>query len=604
MQDQQSSRFSDESLAAQLDPRTESPADALESPTGDAAHADELPPLDAYADEAATFFIDRHGKRHELDPLPGSIPPNPQRVPTDYSGLPHRSILIETAHGDWPDPIDPFQARSIPSFNPDWVPPVLANFVLDQASVTGFDPGMLAMQCIITAAGVVSDEIQVRVRPNQRWTESARLWGVVIGSPSCGKSPGLNIAMSQVKKINSRVIEAAKHRKADYDLQLKVYEAQEKAYIQALAKGEPAKKPVRPDRPAENQVYVDDITKDAISEALRGSMRGLLLRKDELAGWIEGFDGYTAQRGNERQTWLELYNGGEPPINRIGRGNMVIENWSACIIGGIQPDALMRLAGRLNMAEDGLLQRFIPYWSQDRADEIDKAENYECVRKWADVLEKLYELRPSLEYCYFHPDAQAIRREANDWIASINRRVELPPAMPEFMAKWGSMLPRLALTFHCIEAAAAQLEAVPPEISFDTMARAWRFMHECTYHHALEMYALVSNSSGSKNPIANVCSAILAREMSGFDLTTLSKYCHSYKNAPRPAKQEILVALIEAGWIRGIGNPDKTTKTVTRFAVNPRVFEGKFEARLQYEKTRRADQAGRFDPRPDSAAQD
>ncbi len=563
-------------------------ADSEGNPVGEDTQAP-FPPLEAYLDEPDSYYVNEHGILTIEEGKPAHL-----RVAIDNTGLSHRSLPVEKVYGDWPQPSNPFEGRLIPAFKPDWMPEVLADFAMDQAECTGFDAGMLALQCVIVAAGLASDEITVRVRPNQRWLESPRLWGMIIGSPSCGKSPSLNIAMREAKRLNNKIIEETRARKADYDLQMKVYEAQEKAYIAALTKGEPAQKPMKPDRPADNQVYVDDITKDAISEALRGSYRGVLLRKDELAGWIEGFDGYTGNKGNERQVWLELYNGGERPINRIGRGNMVIENWSASIIGGIQPDALMRLAGRLNMAEDGLIQRFLPYWALDKRDESDRAENYDYVRRWESCLSRLYAMRCSLDHIVMSEGAQRVRQEANDWIKKINRAVEQPPAMPEFLAKWGSMLPRLALVYHCIESADAVREAVDGELSEETMRRAWRFLHEGIYHHAREMYLLVSGTSGSNAPLKSVCAAILANDMQGFDRTELSQKCSTYRTAIRAKKEEIIFSLIEGGWIRGLGNPDKVTKQVGRFAVNPLVFDGRFERRRAYEKTLRAERLERM----------
>ena len=51
-----------------------------------------------------------------------------------------------------------------------------------------------------------------------------------------------------------------------------------------------------------------------------------------------------------------MYNGGQAVLDRVLRGQVFIENWSACILGGIQTDPIRRIAA--DAVDDGLLQRF------------------------------------------------------------------------------------------------------------------------------------------------------------------------------------------------------------------------------------------------------
>ena len=61
--------------------------------------------------------------------------------------------------------------------------------------------------------------------------------------------------------------------------------------------------------------------------------------------------------GADRGFWLQAFDGGPYTVDRIGRGETHIRNFSVSLIGGIQPARLAELHG---LTSDGLLQRFLP----------------------------------------------------------------------------------------------------------------------------------------------------------------------------------------------------------------------------------------------------
>ena len=96
------------------------------------------------------------------------------------------------------------------------------------------------------------------------------------------------------------------------------------------------------------------------SELLRDNPRGILLNRDELAGWFCNLD----KDGHEgdRAAFLEAWNGdGAFTFDRIGRGTVRIEAMCVSILGTIQPGVI---AAHINGAlsggngDDGLAQRF------------------------------------------------------------------------------------------------------------------------------------------------------------------------------------------------------------------------------------------------------
>jgi hypothetical protein len=73
------------------------------------------------------------------------------------------------------------------------------------------------------------------------------------------------------------------------------------------------------EEPVRRRVLLDDFTAEKIAEILthQPNHRGLVVMRDELAGWLEGFDRYRPKGGGDRELYLEAYNGGRKIVDRI-----------------------------------------------------------------------------------------------------------------------------------------------------------------------------------------------------------------------------------------------------------------------------------------------
>jgi putative DNA primase/helicase len=109
----------------------------------------------------------------------------------------------------------------------------------------------------------------------------------------------------------------------------------------------------------ERRYFTHDATVESFDRLLSENPRGLLVLRDELAGWLLTF----AKPGREgdREFFLEAWNGtGSFTRDRIGRGTVHIDAVTLSVVGGIQPGKLRpfvegALHGR--QSDDGLLQR-------------------------------------------------------------------------------------------------------------------------------------------------------------------------------------------------------------------------------------------------------
>jgi putative DNA primase/helicase len=73
---------------------------------------------------------------------------------------------------------------------------------------------------------------------------------------------------------------------------------------QAEKDGEPADRP--PDTPDMARTLVGDTTVEALADIMDKNPRGVLINRDELAGWVRGLDQYKGGKGNDRQFYLSL----------------------------------------------------------------------------------------------------------------------------------------------------------------------------------------------------------------------------------------------------------------------------------------------------------
>ena len=119
------------------------------------------------------------------------------------------------------------------------------------------------------------------------------------------------------------------------------------------SQGPPPKPPSTPPR------YVaSDVTVEKLAEIIGPHERGILVKRDEWAGWIASMEKYSARgSGVDRAFWLKAFDGGPHAVDRISRGSKFVPNLSASLIGGIQPQKLAEMHG---LTADGLLQRLFP----------------------------------------------------------------------------------------------------------------------------------------------------------------------------------------------------------------------------------------------------
>ena len=368
---------------------------------------------------------------------------------------------------DWPEPVDFFSARNSqpPQLKERHVPPSLWPFIADTAERMGAATSSVALAAIVACASAIHEDWQIEPKRHDfTWTEHARLWGAIVGPPGIMKSPIIAATTAPIVALD-----VAAHK--EWAEQMAVHRAA-LANWKAGNKAEPEPKP-----PRKARHLVESCTVEALQEVLRDDADGklyaplgkVLVRQDELAEFLASMDKYSTSKGTDRGAYLRAYNGGRFSIDRIGRGSFVTNSWSACLLGGIQPEPIQRFATKT--VDDGLLQRMMLDVPGRQGDGEDRAPNQAANQMYRDIFPVLAALRPGRTADTRYPIAVSLHRDAHDAREDINALVRVMDAMPDASPrlqstfdKWPGLFARLCLVFHLIEIAAARVrgEIGPP----------------------------------------------------------------------------------------------------------------------------------------------
>jgi hypothetical protein len=257
---------------------------------------------------------------------------------------------------------------SAPTLEDDALPAGWGPWIAAEAAARGCPRDYVAASLIGATSAWIGNAR--RVAATADWSEPPHLWFALVGAPSAGKTPAQR-AMTEASDVLEREAEPAwQEALARYERDAEAALAADKTWRDAvrnatkssdLAPDRPAsaEAPTKPPRP---RVMAMDSSTEELQRLLADNCRGLLFGRDELAGWLGGFDRYGGA-GADRAFYLEAWNGGPYVCDRVRyHGEPVrIEHAALAILCGMVPD---RLRDALAGADDGLAARFVYVWPE------------------------------------------------------------------------------------------------------------------------------------------------------------------------------------------------------------------------------------------------
>ena len=461
-------------------------------------------------------------------------------------------------------PIDVFGVAPPPAMPLDVLPDVLQAYVQDQADLTGCDPIIIGMSALVAAAAVIDDAIQLQPkRRDPTWTERPCLWLAVVGDPSTMKTPAISKAVRHVKRIDRLWADENDRNMASWKFQHESWKEAKK-----VEKGLP-----EPQQPATKRLVVEDITVEALSDVLKDNRRGVLTLKDELTGWFASMDAYKSSAKGasmDRAHWLQAYNGGEHMVDRVSRGRVRVPNWSTCIIGGIQPDMIRRVAS--SMGNDGLLQRFMIIVARPAVQDADRAPDMEAMREFSALFDKLVGIMSGEQAITLTEEAHQCRERVAEYskrmIAAFDH-----PHMQAWLGKWTGLFGRLLTTYHVIECATAGRHPCDVRVSGDTAYKVERLMMGTLLPHAIHFYTEILDANERQEHVRQLARLILAKRFDRISKRDMTQFWKASRALEWWEVRQIVDSLCTLDWLAPDAGSIDTDGRPRAWFVNPAVHE-------------------------------
>lgn len=493
--------------------------------------------------------------------------------------LPGETPFIET----WPEPA-PWLLR--PGLSPapalplrDVLCPRLADWIAAAAECKGCPPDYPFAALLAVAGSTIGNARWAS--PWKGWPEPPILWCMAIGNPSAGKSPGLDAMLSPLRAVERPLRKAAEAALAEWSSADDLAKTREAAWREAVKAAEKKGKPV-PDRPLDCEsgpapvvprLLLNDSTVERLAMIVAQQPRGTLQVRDELAGWLENMERYSA--ASDRAFWLEGWGGRSYAVERVGRAPLTIDRLSVGVLGGIQPDRLQSLL--LRGDDDGLAARFLPFWPDPVPVKRPERAPDDCFMQ--DVLTRLYGLSmvmdengdPQPVLIPFDEPAQAL---LDDWRGTC-RELEAGASglMLSHIGKMPGLAVRLALVLALLDWAANPLKPEPQAITRDHLSRACHLLEGYSLPMAKRAYSAGSQPKAERTALALVA---LIREQRWSRFTRREVLRLERAGLGRKADLDPALSVLEdCDAIRAIDEPagPRGGRPTNAFTVNPALLE-------------------------------
>lgn len=243
-------------------------------------------------------------------------------------------------------------------FPSELLPEPLRSFVIEAATTRRVDGAFIALTTLAAVAACIGTTRCIRLQ--RTWREFAILWGVLVARSGTMKSPCFDLAMEPLRKAQHAAFKA-------FDEAMDEYKRQKLHYETSLADWKKDKKrtgepPEEPTPPVCARMVVSDATTEALAPILKVNSRGVLLARDELRGWVGGFDAYKNAKGGDSAFWLEVHRGGAVTIDRkTGQRVIHVPMAAVSVAGTIQPSTFKKSFTGEHFGS-GLVARMLVAW--------------------------------------------------------------------------------------------------------------------------------------------------------------------------------------------------------------------------------------------------
>jgi putative DNA primase/helicase len=484
---------------------------------------------------------------------------------------------------------------AVPSFDERLLPESLRHWLVDIAERAQAPLDYPAAGVIVGLGAVIGRRVGIRPkRHDDGWTVIPNLYGMIVGLPGVLKSPMLHEVLKPSRRLEAGARDGNETARVEHELQEEACKAQRRRLMAQAARVKAGVgreeliaqlRELQTEPLVEQRYIVNDATVEKLGEILNQNPCGVLLFRDEIAGFLATME--REGHENDRAFYLEAWNGtGGYTYDRIGRGTLRIKAACVSILGAITPGPLAAYLRETfkGSRDEGLIQRFqlsvypdaLAGWRN-----VDRPADAAAEQQAFEVFERLAKLSPSSVGFGSEPQGDEIpylRFDAggqncfDGWRADLESRLrnaDEHPVMVAHLAKYRSLMPSLALIFHLSDCVVAGTFG-PVNLEPTQRAAAW-----CDYleAHARRIYHGVTARADATTRLLG--EKIRARKLST-PFTARDVYRPQWAGLTDTADVTgALEALEDLGWLKG----ETTLPTAIggrpgrRYRVNPRIWE-------------------------------
>ncbi len=413
------------------------------------------------------------------------------------------------------------------------------------------------------------------------WSEPPILWCGLVGSPSAGKSPAIDVVCRLVQHTEDLMAAGFDDLNRDYETRKHIAEARREAWkaeVKTAVKSGQLPSPIptdaaEPTPPMRPRIRVADATTERLGALAAALPRGLLLQRDEMSGWLGSFDRYGGG-GSDRAFAIEMYGGRSYVVDRMKNpAPLRVRHLNVGVLGGVQPDKLSVI---INGPDDGLASRILWVWPETTP-LFSLAREIGTDLHAQNAFARLTDLRMGSDQ-FGNPEPIQVRlsADAEKALEEFGREMdvrsrEVSGLLAGSLGKARGHALRLSLVIEYLWWSGDCSGSEPDEISLDAMNAAAAMMDDYFIPMAERVYG------DAAIPAIERAAMVLARHLRKSGLTEFNA---------RQTRREIggvlrdassmnaaCGTLVEAGLIRPDPKQPATGRPALNFEVNTRAFE-------------------------------
>lgn len=488
------------------------------------------------------------------------------------------------------------------SFPVDAMPAACCHLIHESEKALGCAPDLVALPMLAVLSSAIGTSRVIEIKGG--WREWAALFLAVVASPGAMKTPAAKVAKKPAFERQRRLGRRYAEEKEEWKREVRQWEVERR---DALKASEPA--PEEPDAPSMGRCVAGDTTVEALVSILEDNPRGLLVHRDELAGWVRSMDQYKGGKGSDRQNWLNLWNTDKVIVDRKSRMGepIILAKPFVSLFGGVQPAMLGELGGTV---EDGLMDRFLFAYPAPRHVRFTEDEvSGEAEARYVALYEKLANLTlaadehgdPNPKPLKLSSDARKLFAGNVDALGAEMLQPGFPSRLEGVWSKLRGYLARLSLVLavcRCVETGAPEERVEAEDVEAASLllgyfkAHARRVYAEVGSPDPLvvlgaDLKALIEEGGGRLEATATElhrrleemgCEALPARpkELGGAirslaDRSSMLRASFGWRGKEKVARLELVPELVEnsVGRVGSVGKKDISTNPTN--AANARI---------------------------------